>query len=69
MADFARKTGDFASLSLTDMRLLALTYQLEVRTMFIGWCVCEREIERERERQRDRETVEKNVIASVCVSV
>lgn len=31
MADFARKTGDFASLSLTDMRLLALTYQLEVR--------------------------------------
>ena len=67
MADFARKTGDFASLSLTDMRLLALTYQLEVRTMFIGWCVCEREIERERE--RDRETVEKNVIASVCVSV
>ena len=32
VADFARKTGDFASLSLTDMRLLALTYQLEVRT-------------------------------------
>ena len=30
VADFARKTGDFAALSLTDLRVLALTYQLEV---------------------------------------
>ena len=30
VADFSRKTGDFAALSLTDLRVLALTYQLEL---------------------------------------
>lgn len=29
ISDFAKKTGDFATLSLTDMTVLALTYQLE----------------------------------------
>ncbi|KAF9432400.1 Nin1 binding protein [Entomortierella beljakovae] len=30
VADFARKTGDYAVLSVTDLRVLALVYQLEV---------------------------------------
>ena len=30
VANFAKKTGDFAALSLTDLKLLALTYALEV---------------------------------------
>jgi RNA-binding protein NOB1 len=30
VANFSRKTGDFASLSLTDLRVMALTYMLEV---------------------------------------
>ncbi|CRK91000.1 CLUMA_CG004688, isoform A [Clunio marinus] len=29
ISDFAKKTGDFATLSLTDLKVLALTYQLE----------------------------------------
>lgn len=29
VADFCRKTGDFAALSLTDMKLIALMYTLE----------------------------------------
>lgn len=31
MTDFTKKTGDYRSLSATDIRLLALTYQLEKR--------------------------------------
>ena len=31
VSDFSRKTGDFASLSATDIKVLALTYMLEVR--------------------------------------
>jgi len=30
VSDFAKKTGDYASLSLTDLRVLAVTYDLEV---------------------------------------
>jgi RNA-binding protein NOB1 len=30
VADFARKTNDFAALSLTDLKLIALTYQFEL---------------------------------------
>ena len=30
VSDFARKTGDFASLSLTDLNVLAVTWDLEV---------------------------------------
>lgn len=30
MTEFAKKTGDYASLSATDIKVLALTYQLEV---------------------------------------
>jgi rRNA maturation endonuclease Nob1 len=29
VANFARKTGDFAALSKTDLKLIALTYMLE----------------------------------------
>lgn len=32
VAAFARKTGDFASLSLTDLKLIALTYTLEMES-------------------------------------
>jgi RNA-binding protein NOB1 len=32
IVSFARKTGDFASLSLTDLRVMALTYMLEAET-------------------------------------
>ena len=31
VTEFTRKTGDYRSLSATDIRLLALTYQLEKR--------------------------------------
>jgi RNA-binding protein NOB1 len=31
VAEFSRKTNDFAALSLTDLKLIALTYQFEVR--------------------------------------
>lgn len=34
ITDFAKKTGDFATLSLTDITVLALTYELEKR--FVG---------------------------------
>lgn len=34
VTDFAKKTGDYASLSSTDLKLIALTYQLE--TQFVG---------------------------------
>lgn len=34
VTDFAKKTGDFAALSLTDLTVLALTYELEKR--FVG---------------------------------
>jgi len=30
VAEFAKKTGDFATLSLTDINVLAVTYDLEV---------------------------------------
>jgi RNA-binding protein NOB1 len=30
--DFARKTGDFSSLSVVDLRVLALTYTIEKET-------------------------------------
>merc|ERR1719513_37828 len=30
ISDFARKTGDYASLSAVDIRVLAVTYDLEV---------------------------------------
>lgn len=30
MNEFSKKTGDYASLSLADIKLLALTYELEV---------------------------------------
>uniref|UniRef100_M4BE36 C3H1-type domain-containing protein n=1 Tax=Hyaloperonospora arabidopsidis (strain Emoy2) TaxID=559515 RepID=M4BE36_HYAAE len=32
VVDFSRKTGDFSYLSLTDLRVMALSYQLEVET-------------------------------------
>lgn len=34
ITDFAKKTGDFAALSITDINVLALTYELEKR--FVG---------------------------------
>lgn len=34
VTEFAKKTGDYASLSSTDLKLIALTYQLE--TQFVG---------------------------------
>lgn len=34
ITDFAKKTGDFAALSVTDIKVLALTYELEKR--FVG---------------------------------
>jgi RNA-binding protein NOB1 len=34
VSDFARKTGDYRSLSATDVRVLALTYMLEKE--FVG---------------------------------
>lgn len=33
VTDFAKKTGDFATLSVTDMKVIALTYQLEKKIL------------------------------------
>ena len=63
MSEFAKKTGDFKSLSAVDLRILGLTYQLEKEFCDAGHiknepykkvclsnlCLCERERERERE--------------------
>ena len=32
VADFAKKTGDYSALSSTDVKLIALTYQLHCET-------------------------------------
>lgn len=37
VSDFAKKTGDFAVLSVTDLQLLALTYELEVEENGGDW--------------------------------
>lgn len=37
VSDFAKKTGDFAALSVTDLQLLALTYELEVEENGGDW--------------------------------
>ena len=61
MSEFAKKTGDFKSLSAVDLRILGLTYQLEKEFCDAGHiknepykkvclsnlCLCERERERE----------------------
>lgn len=36
VSDFAKKTGDFATLSLTDLTVLALTYQMEKEKVGVG---------------------------------
>ena len=33
VTDFAKKSGDYASLSLTDIKVMALAYMLEVRNV------------------------------------
>ena len=35
MTDFSKKSGDFGSLSATDIKVLALTYMLEANTVGI----------------------------------
>merc|ERR1712218_245731 len=44
VSDFSRKTGDFASLSATDIKVLALTYMLEVRHVGIDHLLSEPKI-------------------------
>jgi len=44
VSDFSRKTGDFASLSATDIKVLALTYMLEVRHVGIEHLLSEPKI-------------------------
>ena len=41
VSDFSKKTGDFASLSATDIKVLALTYMLEVRHVGIDHLLSE----------------------------
>ena len=64
MSEFAKKTGDFKSLSAVDLRILGLAYQLEKEFCDAGHIkkepykkVCLSSLrERDRERQRQRQT-------------
>ena len=64
MSEFAKKTGDFKSLSAVDLRILGLAYQLEKEFCDAGHIkkepykkVCLSSLrERDRERQRERQT-------------
>ena len=65
MSEFAKKTGDFKSLSAVDLRILGLAYQLEKEFCDAGHIKKEpykkvclsslRERDRERQRETDRE--------------